>query len=189
MHPNKIYFKEEQTFKQSPRMWILIAAAFASVAPIAYGLYQQLVLGKPWGDQPISDKNLIYTFVFIFILMVGLVILFSRIKLQVWVDDQGIRYRFPFFIIKEKIISREQINRYEIRTYRPLLEYGGWGYKTAIHRKLKGLNKSGTAMTIMGKTGLQLYLEDGQKLLIGTQRPDAFRRAMDKMMAQKMRNE
>ena len=37
-------------------------------------------------------------------------------------------------------------------------------------------------MTIKGKTGVQLYLKDGSKLLIGTQRAEAIRRAMDKIM-------
>jgi chaperone required for assembly of F1-ATPase len=35
-----------------------------------------------------------------------------------------------------------------------------------------------------GNTGLQLYLVDGKKMLVGTQRPDAIKRAMEKMMSE-----
>lgn len=182
LRTKKVYFKEEQRFSQSPRIWILIIAFLVSVVPLAIGMYQQLVLGKPWGDQPMSDKNLIFTFVFIFILMGGLVVLFTRIRLQISINEQGIHYRFPFYVIREKVIPIEQIDHYEIRIYKPLLDYGGWGYKKGIHRKIRSLNKWDSALTVKGKTGLQLYLKDGSKLLIGTQRADAIRRAMDKIM-------
>jgi len=182
LKPKKVYFKEVQKYSQSVQIWILIAAFIASQIPFVIGMCQQLVLGKPWGDQPMSDNNLIFTFIIIFVLMGGLVILFARVKLQVTIDEQGIRYRFPFYVVREKVISSEQIDRYEIRTYRPLIEYGGWGYKVGTHRKLRSIRKWGSAMTIKGKTGVQLYLKDGSKLLIGTQRAEAIRRAMDKIM-------
>jgi hypothetical protein len=40
----------------------------------------------------------------------------------------------------------------------------------------------GITYNIMGHIGLQLYLSDGKKLLIGTQRPEAMKRAMKKLM-------
>jgi membrane protein YdbS with pleckstrin-like domain len=189
LRPKKVYFKEEQKYTQGVQIWILIVAFLASIIPFVIGMYQQLVLGKPWGDQPMSDSNLIFTFLLIFILMGGLVVLFTQVKLQLTVDEQGIRYRFPFYVIREKVIPAEQIERYEIRTYRPLMEYGGWGYKVGIHRKLRRISKWGSAMTIKGKTGLQLYLKDGNKLLIGTQRAEALRRAMEKMMNKAKNND
>jgi len=35
-----------------------------------------------------------------------------------------------------------------------------------------------------GNIGLQLYFKDGKRLLIGTKRPDAIKRAMDKLMSE-----
>ncbi len=178
----KIFFKEEQRFSQSPMMWILYTVFLVSVLPIVIGMYQQFVLGKPWGDEPMSDKNLIFTFIFIFILMGALLILFGRVKLQVRIDEDGIHYRFPFFVIREKTIPFESIEHYEIRKYKPILDYGGWGYKQGFHRKFKRINKWGNGMTVRGKIGLQLYFKDGGRLLIGTQHGEAIRRAMDKIM-------
>ncbi len=45
-----------------------------------------------------------------------------------------------------------------------------------------GWGKSGSAFNVKGNIGLQLYLKNGKKVLFGTQRPDALKRAMDKMM-------
>jgi len=182
LKPITVYFREEQKYSQSPRMWILILTFLITTIPFLFGLYQQLVLGKPWGDQSMSDNNLILTTIFMIVLMGSLVFFFARMKLQVMIDENGIHYRFPFFIIKEVLIPRDKIERYEVRKFKPLVEYGGWGYKQGIHRKFKRLSKKGAALTIKGTIGLQLYFKDGKKLLIGTQRAEAIRRAMDKMM-------
>jgi hypothetical protein len=49
------------------------------------------------------------------------------------------------------------------RRYRPILEYGGWGYRWG-----RGGSR---AYNIRGNRGVQLVLQDGQKILIGSQRP------------------
>ena len=51
----------------------------------------------------------------------------------------------------------------EIREYKPIMEYGGWG--------IRGFG-SNRALNIKGKIGLQLVFKNGQKLLIGTQKAD-----------------
>ncbi|HEY9113877.1 MAG TPA: hypothetical protein VIN10_04210 [Bacteroidales bacterium] len=96
-------------------------------------------------------------------------------KLKVKVTDEGISYKFSPIIFKEKYISKDIIERYEIRKYRPILDYGGYGIKV-------GTNNRGKAFNVKGNIGMQLYLKDGKKVLFGTQRPDSFKYAMDKMM-------
>jgi len=98
-------------------------------------------------------------------------------KVFIIIDKEGIHYRFPIFIRHEKFIPKEQIVSYDVRKYRPLSEYGGWGYRT----RFIYINR-GVAYNIMGNIGLQLYLTDGKKLLIGTQRPEAMKRAMKKLI-------
>ncbi len=188
LKPKRVFFKEEQRYSQSPMLWILYVVFLASVIPLIIGMYRQFVLDIPWGDKPMTNNNLLVTFLFIFILMGGLVVLFARIRLHIRIDNEGIHYRFPFFIIKEKTILFSDIDRYEIRSYKPLLDYGGWGYKMGYHRKFKRVNQWGDAMTVKGKTGLQLYFKNGKRLLIGTQRGEAIRRAMNKMMKEEKVN-
>lgn len=52
-----------------------------------------------------------------------------------------------------------------MRTYSPLSEYGGWGYKGGL----------GKAYSTGGRQGLQLVLANGDRLLLGTQRPAEMR--------------
>ncbi len=176
---NKIFFSEEQRFSESPMKWALPAIFMVSVGPLAYGMYQQFVLGKPWGDNPTSNLVLMLIFGFVAVFIGVLWIAFLKSRLEVTVDAEGIHYRFPLFIRKIRSIEKEQIARYEVRKYSPLMEYGGWGYKKpqGYYRR-----KNGIAVNVKGNIGLQLYLANGKKILIGTQRPEAMKRAMKRLM-------
>ena len=46
---------------------------------------------------------------------------------------------------------------------------------------IKKIAKQNSAINVKGNIGLQLVFKNGNKLLIGTQRQDAIRRAMKKM--------
>jgi hypothetical protein len=60
----------------------------------------------------------------------------------------------------------EQVKRAYIRQYNPIKEYGGWGLKWS---------STNAAYNIMGNVGLQLVLQNGKKILIGTQKPEELR--------------
>ncbi len=175
----KIFFSEEQRLSDSPMKWIFPVIFTVSVGPLGYGMYQQLVLEKPWGDNPMSNLGLILTFVFVVVLMIVIWFLLPYIKLIVYIDKEGIHYRFPIFIRKERLIKKEQIVSYDVRKSRPQFEFSGWNYRTGFIYINRGI-----AYNIMGNIGLQLYLADGTKLLFGTQRPEAMKRAMKKLMVE-----
>ena len=126
----KIFFSEEQRLSDSPKKWIFPVIFLLSVGTLGYGLIQQLVLGKPWGDNPMSNTVLMLTFVFVVALMIVIWVILHYIKLMVSIDKEGIHYRFPIFIRREKLIPKEQIVSYDVRKYRPLFEYSGLGYRT-----------------------------------------------------------
>ena len=50
-------------------------------------------------------------------------------------------------------------------TYRPLLDYGGWGIR---------FGRGGRAYSMVGDQGVQLVMRDGSRILIGSQRPEAL---------------
>ncbi|GMT45459.1 MAG: hypothetical protein IEMM0006_1291 [bacterium] len=176
---NKIYFSEVQPFTESPVKWIYPIIFLASVAPLAYGKYQQLILAKPLGDNPASNEGLLWIFAFVFLFLVLLGIFFWKSKLEVTIDGEGIQYRFPVFIRKWRNIKKGSIARYEVRKYSPLLEYGGWGYRSMQSPRSR---RNGIAYNVSGKIGLQLYFTNGRKMLLGTRRPAAMERAMKKLM-------
>ena len=109
------------------------------------------------------------------IIMIGVVLLFRFMRLEIKVSSEGLHFSYPPFQNKERIINTDEIERFEIRTYKSIKEYGGHGYK-------KNSLKYGGSFTISGNKGLQLYLKNGKKMLLGTQRPSALKSAMDKLM-------
>lgn len=163
----KALFKEEQQFRQ----WWYIVTVLAATVPVIffsmYSLIQQVVSGIPVGDNP-APKGV---HVGIIVFLTALLWLYYSLKLQIWIDQDGIHYSFFPLILKTRMISFGEIQRYEIRKYRPIIEYGGWGIKKSF--------KWGRAYNVSGDTGLQLYLNNGKKVLFGTQKPQALLYAMD----------
>ncbi len=145
------------------------------LAVFGYGFYRQLVLGLPFGSKPMSDAGLVTTGILvIFILVISGWLLFGS-YLHVEITDKGISYQFWPFFAKERHITPAQIVSHEVRTYKPIREFGGWGVR-------KGNSKTGDAYNVHGNEGLQLVLTSKKRILFGTQRPDAVTHAMKKLM-------
>lgn len=153
----------------------MVVALSGAIVPLAAALYVQLIQGKPYGDNPSSNETLIIIFFLILIISAGSIILFWKTKLITEVRNEGLYLRFPPFFLKEKNFTADAISEYSIRQYKPIREYGGWGVRY-------GLGKHGKAYNVKGNKGMQLVFGNGTRLLIGTQRSDAFQRAMNKMM-------
>ena len=158
------YFKEEQYFRQ-PWLWIVILffPAFS-----LYGIYEQVMLGNPIGDKPLSDEGVIS---FSILVGLGLPVLFWFMKLKLRVSQQGLHYQFFPVHFKERLIPFEDISHYKARTYSPLKEFGGWGIRFGFESK---------AYNVKGDKGLQLELTNGRKVLFGSQDHKGLEKAMKK---------
>ena len=171
----KTYFKEEQYFSR-PWFWVfLIVVITASLTPTVVALYSELVLAKPHSENPDPVESLMITLSILIVFYTFIILMFIKMKLVTEVRQDGLYYRYPPFFNKERKFSRDEIQIFEIRKYKPILEYSGWGLRYSW-------GKSGRALNVKGNIGLQLYLKNGKKMLFGTQRGDALLRAMQKMM-------
>ena len=169
------FFSEEQKFSNVWLYLFVVIVFTIAIAPTAIALFSQIVLGNPGGEDPSSNESLLVLLFVLLIMFVLTLLLFSKMKLVTEVKNEGFFYKYPPFIIKFKLIRKEEIEKYEVRKYSPIREYSGWGIRYSW-------GKSGRAYNVKGNIGLQLYLFDGKKILFGTQRGDAIQRAMDKMM-------
>jgi hypothetical protein len=174
----KIFHKEEQRFNQWWLWLILIFSFAAGVLPVWHGFYQQVYSGKPWGDNPTSNSELLIIAIFPTLLMSGILVLLKTSRLLIEIRNDGIHFRFPPFILKWRSVSKEEIDRYTVGKYSPIREYGGYGVR-------KSFGKYGRAYNVSGNLGLRLYLKDGKVILFGTQRSQAISAAMQKMMSDK----
>lgn len=164
-------YSEEQQFDQL-FIWILIGVGMVPmIAILGAGIYKQIIMGQPWGDEPLSDLGLILVTVGVFVLLLGIIILFRYSKLEIKVDRWGVRYKFSPFIWNWKEILRHDIKSYKIRKYSFLRGYGvRWG--------LDGIK----TLNVKGNMGIEFHYGENKKLLIGTQQPELFAQAIEKMM-------
>ncbi len=186
-------------------MWSLYISFFVLVVIGLWGLYHQVILKEPFGDIPRSNEHMELFFTLSCGVLILIMFLVSRMKLVTVIEETGIRFGFETrmrqkFIAKfvlllfgikfwgrftyglmQKSISKESISRYEVRKYKPLSEYGGWGYRK-IGRGLFKKQVPGVSYSVNGNMGLQLYLTNGEKILIGTHEAEGVGRAMKKLM-------
>lgn len=149
---SKLIFSEKQRIDS-----ILPLSLAAIVLVFDWWLY--FIKGYP-------DLNLFYGS----LVMVGLVSLFMGLmKLETQIYSDQIRYKFSPFKRKWQIIYKQDIRSYTIREYKAFKEYGGRGHR---------YGKSGRAMTLGGKSGLQLIMNGDEKILIGTQKPEEMEKAL-----------
>ncbi|MBO7127307.1 hypothetical protein J6W78_07140 [bacterium] len=94
-------------------------------------------------------------------LVISLVLIFS-IKLETKITDQGVYVRLFPLGFSFKFYPFSNMLAYYVRQYHPVREYGGWGFKGRYNNR---------SLSIRGDRGLQLEFPNGNKLLIGTQKP------------------
>jgi len=164
---SRIYFKEEQKFRQ---IWIWMLLLALSGIWI-WQLVQQVFMGKPFGNNPTSDLGVILTGLFPLLA----IILFRLLTLETIINEEGIHYRFRPFQRKSKIIKAADVVHYEVKKYSPLKDYGGWGIR------LGSFNK-GKAYNVSGNMGVLFEFKNGKKFLLGTQKPSDIRSALERLM-------
>ncbi len=171
----RLIFREEQSFRQTFMLFIMLAAYLMVIGSFGYGFYQQLYLGQPYGDNPESDTTLLWTGIITLVVMGAAFsfILSGKLVTEIWSD--GIHYKFTPLIRKMKHIPLSEIASAEVTKYRPLQEFGGWGWrKRFLSRK--------TAFNVSGRIGIRVIKKNGSQVVFGTHQPDEMKRALSKMI-------
>ena len=155
-----IYFKEVQRFNQ---WWIWLTLILINLIPI-WGIIQQVILKKPFGNNPMPDIGL---YIFLFITLI-FPVLFLWIQLKTNIDNNSIR--FQFVPLPEKEIEWREVAKVEFIDYGFV---GGWGIRMGT--------KYGTVYNIRGKKGLSIILKNGKKLVVGTQKESEMKIVAEKL--------
>ncbi len=157
-----IYFLERQKFRQWWLWLILIAVGISFVVNQVIHFTESQNTAKTNGLLPI----LLY--------LLGIFLLYAFFWvccLETKITQKGIHIRFVPFHRKHKLIRWEEIQSFEIRKYKSVREYGGYGIRYNF--------KKGKAYNVSGNTGLQLYLNKNRKILIGTQMPELLQKVLE----------
>jgi hypothetical protein len=89
-----------------------------------------------------------------------------RLVVEVRADHVYIRY-FP---ILRRRIALADIERADARRFNPIIEYGGWG--------VKGWMMGRISYSVSGTWGVELELNDGRRVMIGSRRADDLAEAI-----------
>lgn len=161
---NEILFAEKQRFNQ----WWLWLLLLVLNGVFVFGIYKQLIIGVPFGNNPTSNNGLCLTTIFV----LALTILLLNFRLDTQIKNDGIYVRFFPLHVKYKHYTWEQLSKVYMRNYSPISEFGGWGIR---------YGKTGDAYNIAGNKGLQLEFSNGKKLLIGTNKTEEISATLCKM--------
>jgi len=154
-------------------IWLLILPLCVGVIGFfTWAMVEQLVRGRPVGNQPMPDLMLMIMGPLFILLMAGLLWMMWAARLVTEVRGDGIYIRFYPFHRGFHGFLWEEIESFEARTYRPILEYGGWGIRFGSGEK---------AYNVSGNRGLQLALGGGRtgRVLIGSQCPEELAMAVE----------
>lgn len=150
-------FKERQKFNQW-WFWLIIIAVngFAGFMTINELISYPTNLGLWFG---------------VFVIVFVTISLFFFV-LETRINEKGIEVRFFPLHFSFITISWNQLEKIEVRQYKPIREFGGWGIRYGF---------SGKAYNVSGNIGIQLVFKDGHKLLIGTNKKDEVETILTKL--------
>ena len=154
-------YHETQRFHQT-WLWVLVGG----VAALTWWVFvRQVVQGQEFGNNPSPDWGLWLLLLFIGIGLPGL-FLYLRLVLEVTPEQIVIRFR-PFHT---RVIPLSEVREFEVRHYSAVKEYGGWG--------IKGWSRAKVAYNVSGNEGVELTLEDGRRVMLGSQRASELAQAI-----------
>lgn len=134
--------------------WVLLIAATNIVMLLTFWLGE---------NDPAKKQELLVALLVSVGIELSILALIFSMSLRTRVDDKGVTFSFKPFL-RDRHYTWAEIDRVWVRKYKPIAEYGGWGFKGGFRKKM------GKAYNVWGDKGLQLQLKDGKRILIGTQK-------------------
>jgi hypothetical protein len=166
--PAVVVYREEQNFD-----WRVYALIAATVPLVWFGLFWVHDQGAALAA-PDSFGSLELTVGVFAGLVLPVLVVVGLLRMTTEVAPTDLRVWFGWIPTYRKIVPIGTIVRIEVVTYRPLVDYGGWGIRTG---------RDGVrVLNARGNQGVRIDLADGTKLLIGSQRPEDLARALERAL-------
>ena len=167
-----VHYREVQRFTQ-PWLWVFILATLLFVlVTFGWALYQQLVLGEPWGNRPMTNTGLVLSSCGAIGVSAAIVLLFVVLRLEVEVRDDGVHVAFR--PLSRRVFSFSDIRQCTARKYQPLRNYGGWGLRSTFRSH---------ASPVRGDSGVWFEFHGQKPVLVGSQRAEELADVVNAVMA------
>jgi len=178
-------FQESQRFNQ---WWIIPVVMFPiNVMFISMCIYQ-LTTGKPVGDKPMTDTELIIVTILFFLFSVILGVVFFFMRLDTVINEDGVYERmFPFqlnfrFTPWDNIMDAGVMKKNLIEKYR----YSrGWGIRRGFRKKYYDTGGNYVLKLTLKNNNKILTFTSNKKIFIGTQKPEELTEFLEKLNAER----
>lgn len=171
-----IIYSEQQSFRQVLWIWcIILPVAFLSSLSILYGFYQQIILGEPWGNEPMSDGGLITALLVVIIAQVLVIWVVASLKLSIEITGNEFRYKFFAYFTDWNTLRPHQIAGYSIERW-TFWKGRGLGFRKNIFSKT-------VRMIINPEYILTVKTNDGKTIMMSTVNKEEMDRAMHKLLS------
>ncbi len=127
-------------------------------------LIWQVLLGHPWGKHPMSNGDVIGWTVFLWLIYFRLITV--RLVTEVRGGELIIAMRGLWRLRR---VPLDRISSVEMITHDIARDYGGYGFRST---------RDGKAYVASGSRGLRVTLTGGEKLVLGSERPDELAAAL-----------
>jgi hypothetical protein len=151
-HTAPALFRETQRF----RMWMFWLPIAIVTFVVWWQFTEQVIRSNPQGSHPIPNWAA-WVLAVVFGLGFPAFALVVRLITEVRPGWVAVRL-YPFATAR---IDLAGVANAEVRDYSAMREYGGWGIR---------VGRSGKAYSAYGDQGVQLWLKDDKRILIGSQR-------------------
>ena len=148
-----IVFHEEQAFRQWHAMLVLAMPP----AALIFVTVRQLVWHHPRGTPPVSNGGLLFLAVLLVLVYVRLITVRLVTELRPAEITVGLRGLW-----RKRKIPLNSVRTARAVEYDPIRDFGGYGIRSGLR---------GRAYIARGNRGVELELQDGRKVLIGSQDP------------------
>jgi hypothetical protein len=145
-----VIFHEEQPFRQRYGKMALATPPGA----LLFVTIRQLVWHHPWGNPPVSNGELVFLSVLLVLVYVRLITVRLVTDLRPAEIAVGLHGLW-----RRRTISLSQIRTARPVEYDPIRDFGGYGIRSGLR---------GQAYIADGTSAVELELQDGRKVLIGS---------------------
>ncbi|MBV9397921.1 MAG: hypothetical protein JO062_08070 [Bryobacterales bacterium] len=129
-------------------------------------LIWQVILGRPWGHNPMSNASVIGWTIFLWLVYLRLM----TVRIVTDVRNSQLRVAMRG-LWRAQHVPLSDISSVEIASFHAVRDYGGYGIRTI---------RGGKAYIGSGNRGVRVRLRQGSILVIGSQRPQELAAALSK---------
>ena len=165
---NRVYI--EKTGLPVALYYVLGLAYIPVMVIVISNLYSQVDLNSAAQSQSSNDFVLISTSIFVLVLSFGILWLMISMKLELRIADNRLSFRFPPFVIKERIYAFNEIEQLDIIKKSRFLT--GLGLRYDPSRKTR-IYSTGSDHV------LSIQLQSGKNFMLSTRNPDELRRIIE----------